>query len=91
MKLRSAAMAYVATVFTLSSFAQTAVTDVSGMYAFLKQGEFVQLSVQDEKLSGFVSRFGDLDSDRGTTLDHFIKQGSLNGAELTITLPRNGP
>jgi hypothetical protein len=85
MKLRSAAMAYLATIFTLLSFAQTALTDVSGMYAFLKQGEFVQLSVQDEKLSGFVSRFGDLDSDRGTTLDHFIKQGSLNGAELTFT------
>jgi len=55
------------------------------MYAFLKQGEFVQLSVQDDKLSGFVSRLGDLDSDRGTTLDHFIKQGSLNRGELTFT------
>src|SRR5207248_6502362 len=82
MKLRWAAMAI---ALMASSSAQTAATDVSGMYAFLKQGEFVQLSVQDEKLSGFVSRFGDLDSDRGTTLDHFIKQGSLNGAELTFT------
>jgi hypothetical protein len=36
----------------------------SGMYSFLKEGEFVQVTVEDAgRVTGFVSRFGDLDSD----------------------------
>src|SRR2546421_8702864 len=44
----------------------------SGMYSFLKEGEFVQLTVEQGQLSGFVSRLGDIDSDRGVFLDQFF-------------------
>jgi hypothetical protein len=59
--------------------------DASGMYSFLKEGEFVQLTFESGKLTGFVSRIGDSDSDRGTVLDHFIEKGSLNGNEITFS------
>ena len=36
----------------------------SGMYSVLQDGEFVQVDVlADGKLSGFISRYGELDSD----------------------------
>jgi hypothetical protein len=58
----------------------------SGMYTFLQEGEFVQVSVEDAgKVTGFVSRYGDTDSDRGTFLDQFFKQGKLDGNTLTFT------
>ncbi|MGB7585736.1 MAG: hypothetical protein WBM11_12885 [Terriglobales bacterium] len=58
----------------------------SGMYTFLQDGEFVQVSVEDAgNVTGFVSRYGDTDSDRGTFLDQFFKQGKLDGNELTFT------
>ena len=63
--------------------------DYSGMYSFLKEGEFVQINQEGQgKVSGFVSRFGDLDSDRGAFLDHFFKQGSLAGNQIQFTTER---
>jgi hypothetical protein len=60
--------------------------DYSGMYTFLKEGEFVQLTVEDGgQLTGFVSRFGDEDSDKGAFLDQFFKQARLEGKKLTFT------
>ncbi len=107
--------------------------DVSGMYTFLQEGEFVQINVESpgrqfvkigpvgdtsglrtervrdgaqtnvnttytpplpEKLpvgatpravTGFVSRFGDLESDKGTFLDHFFTKASLYGNEISFT------
>lgn len=58
----------------------------SGMYTFLQDGEFVQVTVEDAgKVTGFVSRYGDSDSDRGTFLDQFFKQGKLDGHQLSFT------
>jgi len=60
--------------------------DYSGMYAFLQEGEFVQVTVEDEgKVTGFVSRYGDLESDKGQFLDQFFKQGKLDGTKLSFT------
>ena len=61
--------------------------DYSGMYAFLRDGEFVQVTVEDggRRVTGFVSRYGDLDSDRGAFLDQFFKTGKLDGRKLTFT------
>ncbi len=60
--------------------------DYSGMYSFLRDGEFVQVTVEDAgRVTGFVSRFGDLDSDRGEFLDQFFKTGKLDGNKLTFT------
>ena len=60
--------------------------DYSGMYTFLQDGEFVQITVEDEgRVTGFVSRYGDLESDRGAFLDQFFKQGKLDGKKLSFT------
>src|SRR5580692_12886627 len=43
----------------------TPAADYSGMYSFLREGEFVQITVEDAgKVTGFVSRYGDSESDR---------------------------
>jgi hypothetical protein len=64
----------------------TAAPDYSGMYAFLKDGEFVQITVEDQgRVTGFVSRYGDGESDRGDFLDHFFKTGKLEGNLLAFT------
>jgi hypothetical protein len=58
----------------------------SGMYTFLKEGEFVQVTVEDGgRVTGFISRFGDGDSDQGAFLDQFFKTGRLEGDKLTFT------
>lgn len=58
----------------------------SGMYTFLQDGEFVQITIEDAgRVTGFVSRYGDSDSDRGTFLDQFFKDGRLNGQKLSFT------
>jgi hypothetical protein len=60
--------------------------EYSGMYSFLKEGEFVQVTVEDEgRVTGFVSRYGELDSDKGAFLDQFFKTGKLDGTALTFT------
>jgi hypothetical protein len=68
--------------------------DVSGMYSFEHDGEFVQITIEPAKpedagkpavVSGFISRYGDLESDRGTFLDHFFTKGALQDHKLTFT------
>ena len=56
--------------------------DVSGMYTFLQDGEFVQLSVQDGRLSGFISRYED--GDKSQFVDQFFSKASLNGTDLSF-------
>jgi len=58
----------------------------SGMYTFTKEGEFVQLTVEDDgSITGFVSRFGDGESDKGAFLDQFFKSAKLDGNKLSFT------
>jgi hypothetical protein len=58
-------------------------TDISGMYTFLEEGEFVQVTQEsDGKITGFVSSYGVLPSDKGAFLDHFFKTASLKGSAL---------
>jgi hypothetical protein len=60
--------------------------EYSGMYNFLRDGEFVQITVEDQgNVTGFISRFGDSESDRGAFLDHFFKQGKLDANKLTFS------
>ena len=59
--------------------------DYSGMYNFLREGEFVQVTVEQGRVTGFVSRYGDTESDRGEFLDHFFKQAKLDSNQLTFT------
>lgn len=62
-----------------------AAEDISGMYSFLKEGEFVQITVEENVVSGFVSRYGDSDTDKGTFLDQFFSKASLKDKHLTFT------
>ena len=58
----------------------------SGMYAFLQEGEFVQLTVEDDgRVTGFVSRYGGSESDHGAFLDQFFKEAKLDGKKLSFT------
>jgi len=58
----------------------------SGMYGFLKEGEFVQVTVEDTgHVTGFVSRFVDGDNDKGEFLDQFFKSAKLDGNKLSFT------
>lgn len=60
----------------------------SGEYEFLREGEVLQLTIQpgesgaEKSVTGFISRHGDTDSDRGTMLDHWIHEGTLSGRDL---------
>src|SRR5256885_10380139 len=73
----------------LSAAAQTtppATDDYSGMYTFLREGEFIQVTVEEEgKVSGFISRFGDSDTDKNEFLDQFFESGKLDSSHLTFT------
>ena len=70
-------------------FAQSAASDApdySGMYSFLKEGEFMQITIEEKgKVSGFISRYGDSSADKGTFLDQFVKSGTSNGKQLDFT------
>ncbi len=58
----------------------------SGMYAFLKEGEFVQVSVDDTgRVTGFVSRFGDQENGQGDFVDQYFKSSKLEGNKLSFT------
>jgi len=60
--------------------------DYSGMYSFLKEGEFVQVNVEEKgRVTGFVSRYGETESDRGVFLDHFFKEGKLEGNRIAFS------
>jgi hypothetical protein len=57
----------------------------SGMYSFLKEGEFVQLTVEDDgRITGFVSRYGDGESDKDAFLDQYFRSGKLEGNKLSF-------
>ena len=59
--------------------------DISGMYSFEKDGEFVQINQEEDGIiSGFVSRFGDDVTDKKTFLDQFFSKAALNGKTLTF-------
>ena len=56
------------------------------MYTFLKEGEFVQVTVEDAgRVTGFISRFGGGESDKGAFLDQFFKTGKLEGNKLSFS------
>jgi len=60
--------------------------DYSGMYSFLKEGEFVQITIEEKGVvSGFISRFGDSPSDKGSFIDQFFKSGRIEGNKVSFT------
>ena len=63
----------------------TAAQDITGMYSFLKDGEFVQINLDQDKISGYISRLGETDSDRGEVLDQFFTKAALSGHDISFT------
>ena len=60
--------------------------DYSGMYSFLREGEFIQITIEEKgNVSGFISRFGDTESDKNNFVEQFFETGKLNGNHLTFT------
>ena len=60
--------------------------EYSGMYSFLKEGEFVQITVEDEgRVTGFISRYGEGESDSGAFLDQYFRSAKLDGSRLNFT------
>ena len=86
---RAVALPGFALVLTLTAFPQTpspAAEDYSGMYSFLKEGEFVQITIEEKgAVSGFISRYGDSESDKGSFLDQFFKSGKIDGKRISFT------
>jgi hypothetical protein len=87
------ALALVAIPFTLSN-AQNSQTqtsesktrrEYSGMYSFLKDGEFIQITVEDQgRVTGFVSRYGEGGSDKEAFLDQYFRSGKLDVNKLNF-------
>jgi hypothetical protein len=58
----------------------------SGMYTFLKEGEYLQITVEDGgQVTGFISRYDDGGSEKGTFVDQFFKTGKLDDNKLSFT------
>jgi cytoskeletal protein RodZ len=62
----------------------------SGTYTFLKEGEYVQITVEDAgQVTGFISRFDNAGSqsgnETGAFVDQFFKSGKLESGKLTFT------
>jgi hypothetical protein len=65
--------------------------DISGMYSFLREGEFVQINLEQSGVSGYISRRGQLESDRGAFLDQFFDKASIQGHDVAFnTKPLHG-
>lgn len=56
----------------------------SGMYSFLREGEFIQISVEeDNRVTGFISCFGD--SDKTAFVDYFFDKAELHDHDIRFS------
>ena len=62
-----------------------AAEDISGMYSFLKEGEFLQITVEKNAVTGYISRMGETDSDGGVFLDQFFAKADVQGHNVSFT------
>jgi hypothetical protein len=58
--------------------------EITGTYSFVREGEFVQIEVNDGKVTGVVSRFQDADPEKAGFVDQFFDQAKLEGASLSF-------
>jgi hypothetical protein len=59
--------------------------DISGMYTFTNEGEFLQFTQNEKEMTGYVSRMGDSESDRGAFLDQFFSKASVQDHDVSFT------
>ena len=62
-----------------------AAEDISGMYSFLKEGEFLQINLEKTAVTGYISRRGDSDSDNGVFMDQFFAQADVQDHAVSFT------
>lgn len=59
--------------------------DISGMYSFLKEGEFLQINLEKDAVTGYISRMGESDSDHGVFLDQFFATADIQDHAVSFT------
>src|SRR4051812_50068469 len=60
--------------------------DYSGMYTFLREGEFIQVTVEEAgRVNGFISRFGDSENDKNEFVDQFFESGKVGPNHPSLT------
>lgn len=62
-----------------------AAEDISGMYSFVKEGEFLQITLDQKSVTGYISRMGESDSDNGVFLDQFFLKADVQGHDVSFT------
>ena len=72
-------------VFALAQSPTPTADDYSGMYSFLRDGEFVQITIEDSgRVSGFISRYGDTEAEKNTFVEQFFESGKLEANRLSF-------
>ncbi len=56
--------------------------DVSGPYNFDHLNESIEIDIARTKLTGYISRLGDAETDSNTALTYFFDQSSIDGSEI---------
>jgi hypothetical protein len=69
---------------TRSSGRTTLPVDASGEY-LLGSGGIVEVDLQPDRLTGYITRLGDRESDEGTPLTFFFASSRLSGSRLSFT------
>jgi hypothetical protein len=62
-----------------------AAEDISGMYSFIREGEFLQITLDPKSVTGYISRLGESDSDSGVFLDQFFTKADVQGHDVSFT------
>jgi hypothetical protein len=68
--------------FTISRGRTTLPAEVSGAYSLGANGEGIEIDLERNYLSGYISRSGDKMSDEGTPLTFFFATSWLNGRQI---------
>ena len=56
--------------------------DVSGAYAFDRRSESIEIDIDRGRLSGYISRLGDAETDKNTPLTYFFDHTTVDGDQL---------
>jgi hypothetical protein len=58
--------------------------DITGLYSFVHEGEFVQIEVSGGKVTGLISRFKDENPEKAEFVDQFFQEAKLEGTTLSF-------
>lgn len=65
--------------------------EITGMYSFAREGEFVEIEVDSGKVTGVVSRFQSDDPEKAGFVDQFFAEAKLEASRLSFrTKPAGG-